>query len=49
VLPPFLERVEIRNLSVGTARLDLVLDRHEDEVALRVARRTGEVEVLLTV
>lgn len=46
VLPPFLERVEIRNLSVGTARLDLVLDRHEDEVALRVARRTGEAEVV---
>jgi len=49
VLPPFLERVEIRNLSVGTARLDLVLDRHENEVALRVARRSGEVRVVLTV
>ena len=48
VLPPFLERVEIRNLSVGTARLDLVLDRHENEVAVRVTRRTGEVEVVLT-
>ncbi|GKS63744.1 amylo-alpha-1,6-glucosidase [Nitrospira sp.] len=46
VLPPFLERVEIRNLSVGTARLNLVLDRHENEVALRVARRTGEAEVV---
>lgn len=49
VLPPFLERVEIRNLSVGTARLDLVLDRHENEVALRVARRVGEVEVVITI
>jgi glycogen debranching enzyme len=48
-LPPFLERVEIRNLSVGTARLDLALDRHEDEVAVRVVRRTGEVEVGITV
>jgi glycogen debranching enzyme len=48
VLPPFLERVEIQNLSVGTARLDLVLDRHENEVALRVARRVGEVELVLT-
>ncbi|MBK9307091.1 MAG: amylo-alpha-1,6-glucosidase [Nitrospira sp.] len=46
VLPPFLERVEIRNLSVGTARLNLVLDRHENEVALRVARRIGEAEVV---
>jgi len=48
VLPPFLERVEVRNLSIGAARLDLVLDRHEEDVALRVVRRTGEVEVLLT-
>ncbi len=49
VLPPFLERVQIRNLSVGTARLDLVLDRQESEVAVRVARRVGEVEVVVTV
>jgi glycogen debranching enzyme len=48
MLPPFLERVEIRNLSIGTARLDLMLDRHENDVALRVARRTGEVEVVVT-
>jgi len=46
VLPPFLERVEIRNLSVGTARLNLVLDRHESQVAVRVARRVGEAEVV---
>jgi glycogen debranching enzyme len=46
VLPQFLERVEIRNLSVGTARLDLVLDRHESQVAVRVARRVGEAEVV---
>ena len=49
VLPPFLERVELRNLTVGTASLDLVLDRHEEKVAMTVARRTGEVEVVLTV
>lgn len=49
VLPPFLERVELRNLTIGTASLDLVLDRHENKVALTVARRTGEVEVVLTV
>ena len=48
-LPPFLERVELRNLSIGTARLDLVLDRHQNEVALTVARRSGEVEVMLLV
>jgi glycogen debranching enzyme len=49
VLPPVLERVQIQNLSVGTARLDLVLDRHDSEVAVRVARRVGEVEVVQVV
>jgi hypothetical protein len=49
MLPPFLERVEIQNLSVGNARLDLILDRHGHEVAMRVARRTGEVEVMVTI
>ncbi|MBX3303732.1 MAG: amylo-alpha-1,6-glucosidase, partial [Nitrospira sp.] len=49
VLPPFLERVQIRNLSIGTTRLDLVLDRQESEVAVRVVRRTGKVEVVVTV
>jgi hypothetical protein len=48
-LPPFLERVELRNLSIGTARLDLVLDRHQNEVAVTVARRTHQVEVVLIV
>ena len=49
VLPPFLERVEIQNLSIGAARLDLVLDRHGDEVAVRVARRVGKIRVVLTI
>lgn len=48
-LPPFLERVELRNLSTGTARLDLVLDRHQNEVAVTVTRRTHQVEVVLIV
>jgi glycogen debranching enzyme len=48
ILPPFLERVEIRDLSIGAARLDLVLDRHGNEVALRVARRVGKINVVLT-
>jgi len=46
VLPPFLERVEIRNLVIGAARVDLVLDRHPNKVALTVARRDGDVEIV---
>lgn len=48
VLPPFLERVEIRNLSVGNAHVDLILDRHPQEVGITVARRDGDVEIIST-
>jgi glycogen debranching enzyme len=47
VLPPFLERVELRNLTVGDARVDLILDRHPKDVGLAVARRDGHVEVIV--
>ena len=47
VLPPFLERVEIRNLSIGDARVDLVLDRHPQDVGLTVARRDGDLEIVI--
>jgi glycogen debranching enzyme len=45
-LPPFLEDVRIRGLRVGTATLDLQLQRHEANVALKVVRRDGPVEIL---
>jgi glycogen debranching enzyme len=47
VLPPFLERVEIRDLTIGNARVDLILDRHPEDVGLTVTRRTGDVEVVV--
>jgi glycogen debranching enzyme len=47
VLPPFLERVEIRDLTIGDADLDVVLDRHPEDVSVKVARRHGDVEVIL--
>ncbi|HXV67643.1 MAG TPA: amylo-alpha-1,6-glucosidase [Nitrospira sp.] len=48
VLPPFLDRVELRNLAIGKGGIDLVLDRHPNEVSLTVTRRDGDVEVLVT-
>ncbi|HEX5215523.1 MAG TPA: glycogen debranching N-terminal domain-containing protein [Vicinamibacterales bacterium] len=45
-LPPFLEHVQVRNLHVGTARVDLLLDRHEHDVGIRVLRREGPVEIV---
>jgi glycogen debranching enzyme len=46
VLPPYLERVTLSDLSVGTATVDLALERHGDDVSLTVTRRHGRVEIL---
>jgi glycogen debranching enzyme len=46
-LPPFLERVEIRKLMVGDACLDVVLERHPEDVRVKVARRDGDVEIAI--
>jgi glycogen debranching enzyme len=45
VLPPFLERVEIRNLTIGQASVDMIVERHPHDVSLTVARRDGEVDI----
>jgi len=46
-LPPFLERVELRNLRVGEACVDIALHRYPDDVVISVIRKTGQVEVLM--
>jgi glycogen debranching enzyme len=46
VLPPYLERVTLSNLTVGSASVDLGLERHGDDVSLTVSRRQGRVEIL---
>jgi len=45
-LPRFLERVEIRGLHVGEARLDVRLQRHDDDVGVTVMGKRGAVEVV---
>jgi glycogen debranching enzyme len=45
VLPANLERLAITNLKVGEAVVDLVLERHHNNVAVNVLRKEGEVEV----
>jgi glycogen debranching enzyme len=47
VLPPFLEEIEIANLRVGDAELDVVLHRHGADVGIDLLRRSGKVEVLI--
>jgi glycogen debranching enzyme len=46
MLPLFLEEVEIRNLRVGQGAVDLLLQRHADDVSISIERREGNVEIL---
>jgi glycogen debranching enzyme len=46
-LPDWLRTVTIRDLAVGSARLDFTLVRHAHDVGLNLERRTGEVEVVV--
>ncbi len=45
VLPDFLDRVEIDNLVVGDASVDVILNRHPHSVGVNVMRRKGDVEI----
>lgn len=45
-LPEALRRVEIRNLRVGAASLDLAFERYSDSVGVDILRRTNHVEIL---
>lgn len=48
VLPPFLEHIEIKNLRIGEATVDLSLDRHANDVGINILRRDGRVEIIVT-
>jgi glycogen debranching enzyme len=47
VLPEFLDEIEIANLGVGEAVIDVVLHRHGADVGIDLLRREGKVEVLI--
>ena len=46
LLPAYLERVSLSNVGVGQGSVDLVLERHGDDVTVGVARRQGHIEIL---
>ena len=48
VLPPFLKHIEIKNLKIGDAVVDLSLERHAKDVGINVLRREGRVEIVVT-
>ena len=45
-LPSALQRLQLTNLVVGGARVDLLFERHAQGVAVSVTKREGEVEVV---
>jgi glycogen debranching enzyme len=48
VLPPFLEHIEMKNLRIGDAAVDLSLERHAKDVGINILRREGRVEIVVT-
>jgi glycogen debranching enzyme len=47
VLPHCLDTVKIRNLRVGGATVDILLERHHHDVGVNILRRQGPVEVVV--
>ena len=47
VLPSFLEEVQIRNITLGTSTLDLLLKKYRGDVTVSVVRKEGPVEVVI--
>ena len=45
-LPEFLERVRVLNLRVLDVTIDLLLERHHDDVGITVLRRDGDVQIV---
>jgi hypothetical protein len=47
VLPPFLQHVEIADVRIGDAVVDLSLERHDKDVGINVLRREGKVGIVV--
>ncbi len=45
-LPPSVDWLELSNLQIGGAALDLRLERHAHDVGVRVLRREGDIEIV---
>jgi glycogen debranching enzyme len=46
-LPPFLEKLRIHNLVIGEHTIDLLCQRHEQNVLVSVTRRSGPADVII--
>jgi len=48
VLPDYLRRLQITNLRLGDAEIDIAFRRHPNDVGINVIRKTGEIDILIT-
>ncbi len=48
LLPPYVEELHVRGLSIGDDRMDLLLRRHLRDVAVNVVGKTGSAELVVT-
>jgi glycogen debranching enzyme len=46
VLPERVDRMFLNNLTVGSAQVDLMLERHANDVSVSVIRRSGKVDIV---
>jgi len=49
LLPDYLDWLQIKNMRVGDAVLDLGFSRHDQDVAVKVLRKEGDVDVAVIV
>jgi len=47
-LPEFLDQVHIRGLTLGDSHVDVLLRRHNRDVAVNVLARTGSARVIVS-
>ncbi|HLI09964.1 MAG TPA: amylo-alpha-1,6-glucosidase [Alphaproteobacteria bacterium] len=47
MLPPFVDEVRIRRLRLGEAHVDVLLRRHQSDVAVNVIERSGDIRVVV--
>jgi glycogen debranching enzyme len=48
VLPALLEHIEIKNLRIGEAKVDLLLEHNAKDVGINILRREGKVGIVVT-
>ncbi|MFV2061854.1 MAG: glycogen debranching N-terminal domain-containing protein [Gammaproteobacteria bacterium] len=48
VLPDYLQRLQITNLRIGDSVIDIAFRRHPNDVGINVIRKTGDVDVVVT-